>query len=145
VDRCRPPATKLARRGRDGPRDDGRSSAARPTRRWPCGRALAAAGSEVMRIGRLATTDEAWLLSDRAKVQSGRPRCRYCLLQDSSVSRGVHILVPSHPRQRLRTRSGRLAIGPVFEICNRKAFKKWVGFNDLLSIGSARCVGAGHN
>jgi hypothetical protein len=62
--------TKLARRGRDGPRDDGRSSAAGR----PCGRALAAVGSEVMRVGRLATTDEAWLLGDRAKVQSGRPR-----------------------------------------------------------------------
>src|SRR5262249_5440356 len=54
-------------------------------------------------------------------------------------------LAPSHPRQRLRTRRGHLAIGPVFEISDRKAFKKWVGFNELLSIGSARCVGAGHN
>ena len=45
----------------------------------------------------------------------------------------------------LGIRNGHLAMGPVFEISDCKAFEKWVGFNELLSIGSACCVGAGHH
>jgi hypothetical protein len=38
-----------------------------------------------------------------------------------------------------------LAIGPTFEIGDREAFEEWVGFDDFIPLGPARCVGIGHN
>src|SRR5213078_2131706 len=68
--------------------------------------------------------------------------------RQASRPAGVHdaAYAPCKTSQRwLGIRNGHLAMGPVFEISDCKAFEKWVGFNELLSIGSARCVGAGHH
>jgi hypothetical protein len=42
---------------------------------------------------------------------------------------------------RSMNRNTDLAIGPAFEIGDRKTFKEWVGPDNLLSLGTACCVG----
>jgi hypothetical protein len=45
----------------------------------------------------------------------------------------------------LRARNAHLAIGPAPKIGDREAFEEGVGLNDFVSLGSARCIGTGHN
>jgi len=79
--------------------------------------------------------------SNSAARQFGRRHVADTLLKGPK-RRPIALLAPADG---LRTRNDHLAMGPVFEISDCKAFEKWVGFDELLSIGSAGCVGAGHN
>src|SRR5262249_9120938 len=106
-------ATIFARRRRDELRGGGSGTAAQRIRRWPCGRAPAAARIEGDVGPMVAAADEAWLLSDVTQMVpvAGPARC----------SNGEHAVVDAAGLITSRTGHLWLVPGPRLHRCGTLA------------------------